>query len=389
MFRLAVIACALLAPAAFGQAEAPTGFKVGDGRFHVGASLSGGYDSAVVADSMTLQPAGDIVLIPSALLGFDLNSNNTSVLFNGSGGYVWYTSALSDTTSNASHFDTNLDLSTAFNKSGPVEFQLGDNLVRSDRTQNPQASLGVLSLYNNARAAVPIHPGGGALEFTPRVNWAVEFFEPLIANSASIAAQMNYSNITPGLDARWKFLPKTAVVLNVDYNYQTYFNPGAAAVPASMLKGQLGLAGLISTKVSVLGLIGWAYDFDGSGLNTIIGQAEVSVLLSDLFNLKIGYARTPNPAPFSGTFLDDRGYAEIKSTISRFFITFTGAFDYLSFMGMDGHHDNIVSVGVNPGVKILPWFIVGASYNLYLRDSGIAANTYTRHVAMLSITANY
>jgi hypothetical protein len=395
----------MLASTAFAQADAPTGFKVGDGRFHLGASVAGGYDSAIgyfPTQGGGTALGGDIVIQPSLLAGFDLDSNNTSVHFTAQGSYVAYLGAISSTSTDASHIDANVGLQTAFAKTGPVEVQLGDNLVRSDRTQNAAVGIGVLSLYNNARLALPIHPGGGALEFTPNVNWAVEFFEPLLPGvvpgcngsatcTPGLLSTMDYSNLTAGLAARWRFLPKTAVVLDVGFAYQSYFNPGAAAVPASLLKGQLGLAGLISSKVSVLALVGWGYDFAGSGANTVIGQAEVSLLLAELFNLKFGYVRTLNPVPVNGTFQDDRGYAEIRGGVSRFYYVVNGAFDYLTYFGATAarRNDYLVTVGVGPGVKILPWLTVAATYNLYLRNSSLGFADYTRHVAMLTVQAYY
>lgn len=403
MVRVAAIAVAMFASAAFAQAEAPTGFKVGDGRFHLGASVSGGYDSAIgyfpVAGGGT-QLGGDIVIQPAILAGFDLDTSNTSVHFTGQGSYVAYLGALTSTATDASHVDANVGIQTAFNKAGPVEFQLGDNLVRSDRTQNAAVGIGVLSLYNNARLAVPIHPGGGALEITPNVSWSVEFFDPLLGGSVpgcngnatcepALLSTMDYSNITAGLAGRWRFLPKTALVLDLGFSYQSYFNPGAAAVPASLLRGQVGLAGLISSKISVVALVGWGYDFAGSGANTLIAQAEVSLLLVDLFNLKFGYARTLNPVPVNGTFQDDRGYAEIRGGVSRFFYSVTAAFDYLTYFGTTPRNDTLFTVGAGPGVKILPWLSVAASYNLYLRNSSLGFADYTRHVAMLTVQAYY
>ena len=201
---------------------------MGDGPLHPYLDIEGRYDSAVgyfgTAANPTLQ--GDIGLRFRPGLKFDLLGTNNVVTFNGNAEYVFFTGVLSRNSSQASRFQTDVGIDAAFNKQGAIEFQIGDQLVRSDRTSNPVFTVGVLSLYNSLRAAVPIHPGGGALEVTPKVQWAVEFFEPLIPSTLpscpatnpscqpNLARDMNYSNLQPGLAARWRFLPKTAVVFD-------------------------------------------------------------------------------------------------------------------------------------------------------------------------------
>jgi len=405
--RLVAIAVAMLASAAFAQADAPTGFKVGDGRFHLGASLSFGYDSYVgnfpVANTTPVQfkQEGDLLLIPSALVGFDLDTKSTGVHFNGSAGYYTFLGALSGHTPDASHIDANLGLQTAFNRDGPVEVQLGDNLVRSDRTQNVAIGIGVLSLYNNARLGVPIHPGGGALEITPNVAWSVEFFEPLLGGSSNTLNTMNYSALTGGLGARWRFLPKTALVFDGNFVYQSYWQ-GPVNPDAGLLKAQIGLAGLISTKLSVLAMIGWGFDFIGQKANTLIAQAEISFLLNEFFTTKFGYVRTLAPVPVFGAYQDDRGYAELRFTVARFFAAITGGVDYLTFYKLTAadvdRHDLLANVTVGPGVRILPWLTVSANYSFYYRTvldpKVMMMNTalptdYQRHVAMLNVSAYY
>src|SRR5882672_1345477 len=105
VFRVAAIVCALVASQALAQADAPTGFKVGDGRFHLGASVAGGYDSAIgyfptAGGGSTL--GGDIVITPSVLAGFDLDTRSSSAHFTGQLSYVAYLGAISSTSSDAS-----------------------------------------------------------------------------------------------------------------------------------------------------------------------------------------------------------------------------------------------------------------------------------------------
>lgn len=401
---------------ALGQVEKPNGIKIGDGRLHPYLDLEGRYDSAVgyFGNPATLQ--GDIAVRFRPGLRFELLGNDNVVNFNGNAEYVLYTGAFSSGTREASRFQTDIGLDAAFNKTGAIEFQIGDQLVRSDRTNNPLVTIGLLSLYNNLRIAIPIHPGGGALEFTPKAAWAVEFFEPLIGGNqpppcqpgdptcqSNLAYTMNYSNLNVGLGARWRFLPKTAVVFDGTVDYRTYFN--VVGRPSTLMKLQVGLAGLISSKISVLLLAGYARDLvfipptpPATVFNpaqTFIAQAELGILLSDVTTFKIGYVRTLTPVPVYGVFGDDRGYLEGKTSIGRFSLLGSAAFDFLTFYGDPPRQDTIFSLGIRPSVAIFSWFSVSLAYNLNLRFSKLVGvltppgADFARHEVILGLNFSY
>ncbi len=404
--RIIAIIALLASCVALGQVEKPIGIKIGDGRLHPYLDLEGRYDSAVVGTVPLLQP--DIAVRFRPGLRFELLGNDNVVNFNGNAEYVLYTGALSPAARGVSHFQTDIALDAALNKTGAIEFQFGDQLVRSDRNNNPVFTIGVLSLYNNLRVAVPIHPGGGALEFSPKAAWSVELFEPLIAGNpggcpvgnpacqSSLASTLNYSNLNVGLGARWRFLPKTAVVFDGGVDYRTYFNGNAATRPATLMKLQAGLAGLISSKISVLLLAGYGRDFISSG-QTFIAQAELGVLLSEATTFKVGYVRTLQPVPVYGIFGDDRGYLEAKTAFGRFSLTGSAAFDYLTFYGggtaaTPQRQDSIFTLGVRPAVAIFSWFSVSLAYNLNLRLSNattLPGSSFTRHEVILGLSFTY
>src|SRR3990167_1975237 len=173
----------LVSAPSFAQVAKAPGFKVGEGHLHPFLEIDGRFDSLVGRFTPGLDSA-EIVLHFRGGAKFDLDTPSTLVNFNGALEYLWYTGLISPSSTQLSAdgrgFRTNVGLDTKFNRDGVAEVQLGDNLVRSDRTQNPAFAVGVLSLFNNVYLAVPIHPGGRALEVTPKVAWGVEFFEPLL-----------------------------------------------------------------------------------------------------------------------------------------------------------------------------------------------------------------
>lgn len=419
MVRIAAVSVVLVAAAAFGQATGatnatpgapspaapptyqPNGIKIGDGRLHPFFDLEGRYDSAVGVFGNG-QVAGDIALRFRPGLRFDLLNENHTVNFSGSGEYVLFTGLLSPAARDASRFQADVMLDTAFNKLGAVEFQIGDQLSRSDRTQNPALGVGVLSLFNNVRIAVPIHPGGRALEFTPKAAWAVELFEPLLGTPVGCAptdplcqaaqvSQLNYSNVNVGLGARWRFFPKTALVLDTNADFRTYFSGATTNRPATLFRAQAGLAGLITSKISVLATAGYGGEFLGTNAHTVIVQTEVGFLPSEGTSIRLGYTRNLAPVPIFGTYSDDRGYLDARALLfQRLSLGANLAFDYISFY-TGNRADTILSTGANVGFAFTSWLSAALAYNLQLRasNSTTAGTSFTRHEVIARITLQY
>jgi hypothetical protein len=389
------------------------GIKIGDGRLHVSLLAAIGYDSGAAyytpGGSSTPVLAGDLIVQPSAGITFGLDTANTFVNFTGSGGYVWYPGLTTGITTKLSHPIANVTLGTAFNKLGAIEFQLGDTFTYSDQTTNTVAGIGLLSLYNTVYLAVPIHPGGGAIEVTPKFHFDLELFAQLlpqalpgcttdISCNPALVQNMNYGNLGFGLTGKWKFLPKTAVVVDLSFDDRLYFNttppPGGVPntstnLPSLLLRGTAGLSGLITSRISTLLLIGGGGDFV-TGDATVIGQAEIAYLGSFL-TARGGFLRTMSPMPVFGISTDNRVYAELRSTLlGRLTLSGLGGFDYINY-AKTSRADVIVSAQIQAIVQIVSFFSAGLSYNLSFRSSteAFAGVNYIRHLPMLTLTLSY
>ncbi|MEW5743076.1 MAG: hypothetical protein AB1938_29440 [Myxococcota bacterium] len=397
-------------------AEVPTapGFKIGEGRLHPFLALDGRFDSVVGFFNIVggvAQPSPEIIFHVRPGLKFDLTTDSTLVSFDGAAEYLWYTGLLSPSSTQLSRFQANVGLDAHFNKTGAVEVQVSDRLTRSDRTQNPAAGVGVISLYNNARLALPIHPGGRALEVTPSVAFGVEFFDPLLTGTITgcmagdptcdptLVGQMNYGNLTFGLGGRWKFLPKTALVLDANFDYRLYFTSGSNNLPGMVLRVQTGLIGLISPRISLTLLAGYGGNLAAdpttmtSGPHTPIGHAEFAYLPSEASRLALGYVRTIQPVSSLGSFIDDRGYLQGRLGLlgGRLQLNAEVAADYFWYFQPTQRNDLILSVGVGPTFIVASWFDTTATYRLSLRDSTTAAQSvnYVRHEATLNLNFHY
>lgn len=415
---MALLLSVLVSTSAYAQVAKAPGVKIGEGRLHPYFELDGRYDSLVGYFSRDAAgnpiSSGEIIFHARPGLKFELDNPSTLVNFNGAGEYLWYTGLLSPGSVGLSRFQANVGLDTKFNRDGPAEVQLGDNLVRSDRTQNPAAGVGVISLFNNVYLAVPVHPGGRALEVTPKVAWSVEFFEPLLNGpvqgcaagdvtcTPSLVSQMNYSTVNFGLNGRWKFLPKTAVILDANLDWRTYFTGAGTTNPlATILRVQAGLAGLISPRIAVTLLVGYGGELSAGTIHTVIGTAEFSYTVTEQSRIAIGYSRNAVPVSAIGTMMDDRGYIRggVGLMGGRLLLNAQVSADYFTFLGRPSaagvpnavRNDFLISGTVGPTFTVTSWFDISAAYTLGYRSSSVTVRSvnFVRHEAMLRLAFHY
>jgi hypothetical protein len=401
-------ACLALAPAAgLGQdTGAPNGVKVGEGRLHPFIELHTRLDSAagfLNPDDPSLAPRlrPELIVHVRPGLRLDVPSPTLALSVNGYLDYLWYTGLLSAGSGNFSRLQGQGAVDLAFNPGGQVEFRVADQLVRSDRVENPAIGVGVLSLYNQARAELALRPGGRALEIVPGASYTFELFSPLSTGvvpgcpetdplcSPRAAASLNYGNIGLMLRASYKFLPKTALVLDANYNLRDY---AGGSRPARLLNATAGLAGLVSPRVALLAKAGYAHDFGAPGVRTVVGNLEATWLISQTASAKLGYLRRLEPIALFGSFVDDRAYVEGRALVGgRLTLRAYAGFDYLSYYEAP-RRDYQFRFDAGPEYSVRRWLILGAGYLLTTRASSQSvAQTfnYTRHEGYLRVTLTY
>ncbi|MCP3138538.1 porin family protein [Pyxidicoccus xibeiensis] len=383
------------------------GFKVGSGRLHpyfeletrldsgVGYFAGPGVDPATGGVSPDLSGEFAMHFRP----GFRLEVPSSKLALNLAGNldYVLYTGLMTSNSGTASHLEGAADLLARLNPDAPLSLELSDQFARSDRTRTVAIGAGVLSLFNEARVKVPWKPGGGAIELAPSAAYAVEFFEPLGALSPVdctdgtcnplTADQFDYGNLHFGLEGRWRFLPKTAVVLDTGVDLRSYFNGGSP--DATVLRALAGVAGLVSPKIAVTAKAGWGQNFAAGGSGTFLAQLEGTYLYSPTLSFKAGYLRTMEPVAAYGVFTDNRGYGEVRALFGgKLTMRAGGSVDFLSFTAE--RSDTVINLDIGPEYQFRPWLTGAAGYMLGSRSSSVTGGglNYSRHegYARLSVT---
>ncbi|MCY1045009.1 hypothetical protein OV208_27090 [Corallococcus sp. bb12-1] len=388
-----------------GRAPGGNGIKVGNGRLHPTLDLETRLDSGVgyFRDQGTgpLSPdlSGELALHVRPGLMLDVPSQKLALSLRGNLDYVAYTGLLTAGSSAASYLGGQADLALRFDPEGTLSVEVGDQLTRSDRTRQVALGAGILSLYNEARVRAQWKPGGGALELTPALVYAMEFFEPLGGLPAVgcteaecdplAASQFNYGNLRLGVEGRWRFLPKTALVADTGLTYRGYFND-TTTPSAALLHAMAGVAGLVSPRITLTAKAGWSQNLGAGGGGTVVAMAEGTYLWGPTLTLKGGYLRAFEPVAAYGTFRDDRIYAEARSLMgARLALHAAGAVDFLSFAGDRG--DTVVSLDLGPEYQLRPWLMGSAGYMLTSRSSSLEASglNYTRNEVYARLSATY
>lgn len=364
------------------------GLKVGEGRLHPFFDLETRFDSAaaVVPKAGELQRfemAGDLMVRFKPGLKYELLGSDLQLNLAGNLDYVQYTGVINPGTRAASRLQGEADLDLGINRGGAVSLDLGDHFVRSDRTVTTVLGVGALSLFNDARAQLNIRPGGGALSFEPNYHLTTEFFSPFSAvrhgNCAvgdstcdpGSVSKLNYMSHTFGVNARWKFLPKTALVIDSDLGYRMPI-AGGTGENLLTLKAMGGIAGLLTPRIATTAKIGYGRDFSLDTYNSVIAMAEIAWLLSQTAQIRAGYTRTFEPMG-GGQFHsygDDRAYLDARMLLAgKMTLRAQGAYDYLTYRGPTAGTAHNVTGDLGADYEIQRWVNVGLGYLFTNRQS--------------------
>jgi hypothetical protein len=363
--------------------ETATGIQVSEGvLMHVGAGAETGYDSNVFYEG--INPRG-AAMIRSSIFADMSNATRSGAVgrlsFQMRGGLTYrrYQSSDQDVQNFANAWmpSAGLALSTS---SGQFGFGLADTFVRlEDPPYNPGQPQPITRYNNQGSAELRWAPGGGRLSsmlrYTNMIDWFAEVY--------NYASSMTNSLM---LDVSWKWLPKTAIFVNVTQGIVTYFEAGTPKAPSYPLRVTAGIRGLLTEKTSVALALGYTNAFySGPGPSTsgfygsTFGDLSFTVRPTMLSRVVLGYRHSFENSVISNFYYAETAYASyVQQIAGRLALDLSGRYVYKDYQGtaqidpaVAGRVDNFFQVGATLDYFVRNWIYAGVGYAMILNRGDV------------------
>ena len=272
----------------------------------------------------------------------------------------------------------------------PFSIDLFDNYIRLVQAPFSPSHLDNISRdTNEVGVRFRYRPGGGRLELDLSYAFGVDFFEETQFTDLNVF----YHKIE--LRASWKFLPKTAVWIDVSETPYTYLNqgPGTLQHPNSYpLRVDAGLSGLITTKLSLNVWIGYGNGFyqpiasqpvTAANPNSVIAGLSLTWKPTVLSTGTLGY-RHDFANSVLGSYYDvDQVYIGWSQLIWRFTGSFRLAYSNIRYQGIEAatglvdaannpltsRTDNYLNLDVRVDYPFRDWLIASLGYTLQYNNT--------------------
>lgn len=414
------------------KAEAGDGLRAGDLKLNPRLTLSGAYDENVFRlDRQERRGRVSSAPMLSVEPGLEISTiDPTSVDFSLDGSVEWEQYISQDPSLQAqSGLQGAGNVSAVLSPRGTLSLKLSDDFTYRNEPPPYASRTSWDRLVNAAGAKVGIHPGDRILEVGLGYNYVVHRY--LTDNLQDLDKDTHEF----GLDVAWKFLPKTALVLDADGSLVRYGTPFRGAEGAGLrnvdsnpihLRG--GLSGLVSNRISVrlLGGHGWGLYDSGPSYRGLLALADITFKYGNLEmdnRVTAGYERSFSDATVGNYFGYHRGYLELRQNLmdKRLGLSLKGSYtrrDYASFqldqqnglnvtenrngeqVFFDDLEDNQLEVTAGVHGKFFDWWDTSLEYtydaNLSNDRQDVPAagdaryfRRYQRHHVMLSTTFKY
>jgi hypothetical protein len=396
--------------------ESNTGIQIADGvLLHAGIGAEAGYDTNVFYAPNNLIGSSIFRVMPYAEITNATRTGPTSreLSFDARAGLQYRHYGNSEVASAyRDAWNPNAGLSLSL---GGAQFGLGVADVFARIEDPPYAtgggvpsSAGIERTNNQASIEGRWSPGGGRLtgllRFTNMVN---------IYDTSPLGPTYSYANAmtnTLMLDVAWKWLPKTAIFLNVQQSAVDYFDQTAATLNklsnSYPLLVTAGLRGLLTEKTSAVLTLGYVNAFysDGTSTSGFLGSTYLDLAftarLTQLSRAVVGFRHDFVNAVISNFAYQETAYASyVQQIAGRLGLDLSGRYSYLSYQGetVDANQmtpgggnrvDNFFQLGATLDYFLRNWAYLGVGYSLLDNRSNIPINDYLKQqvFARLGIT---
>jgi hypothetical protein len=393
--------------------ENNTGIQIADGvLLHTGIGVEAGYDTNVFYASSNLVGSSIFRFMPFAEITNATRTGPVSreLTFDARAGlqYRHYgNSELSATYADAWNPNAGLSLSL-----GGAQFGFGVADVFARIEDSPYAN-GVPSgtppiqrTNNQASIEGRWSPGGGRLTTLLRFTNMVNIYDD---NNGTGIGTYNYANAltnTLMLDVAWKWLPKTAIFLNIQQSAVSYLDQSAAnnkkIYDSYPLYVTAGLRGLLTEKTSAVLTLGYVNGFYSNGATTggFLGSTYLDLAftarLTQLSRAVIGYRHDFINAIITNFAYEETAYASyVQQIAGRLALDLSGRYAYLSYQGasadvtQQGRVDNFFQLGATLDYFVRNWVYLGVGYSLMDNRSNIPINDYLKQQVFARLGVTY
>jgi hypothetical protein len=393
--------------------ESNTGIQLSDDLLlHSGIGVEYGYDTNVFYTNTDAQGSALLRVMPYLELTNATRNGPSArdITFDARAGlqYRHYFSDAQDLQSYRDAWMPNAGLSLSVGGPSQFGFSVADVFARIE--DPPYANGGVIigvaiDRYNNqASLEGRWSPGGGRLTSLLRFTDMVDYYK----------GQYDYANAvtnTLTLDIAWKWLPKTAIFLDVQQGDVDYLNNTintatnqATKVASFPLRVTAGLRGLLTEKTSALLQLGYVNGFYSSGgstngfLGSTFAEAALTVRPTQLSRVVVGARHDFINAVIANFAYEETVYLSyVQQLAGRFALDLSGRYAHLSYEGnlvdplqaMQGRVDNFVQAGVTLDYFMRSWVYLGVGYSLLDNSSSVAVDSYVKQQVFARLGVTY
>ena len=437
-------------------AEGP-GVRTGDFVIHPSAWLAGGYDSNVFLESTRDASATNDAILLRVGGGLGVRNRHpdrvdlrldTNLTYRHFASINELDPAAADLVSSRNGIsDAQADAFAGFNPNGSVSLELEDDFRYTERppyserqglvasagkSGNPTSIAGFQKINNAAGADLVFRPGSGsaaerALEL--RLGYRFRIVRFLDGEDVG-AARANLNAHELRMLGKWRFLPKTALELDVQYHINDYaettIDTGAGSREAAPsrdgtpLWAWLGLRGLVTQRLSLILRAGYGNSFNdvGESFSGLLARIELQYTLEPTLTARLGYTHGASPTAFSNFVTSDRVFAALEFHVGELTLAGRGEFGSYrySVSGSPGFRlggdpngvlvtpersDPVVRANASASYNLRDWLALRAEWifeaNLtdYQTPQDASSTAlpdfadYTRHLVMLQVRADY
>ncbi|HOX45841.1 MAG TPA: hypothetical protein PK668_19730 [Myxococcota bacterium] len=404
----AIAVWAMLCAAAVPAGARGDGIKAGPGRLHLGLDLDLVYETNAnyaASDGAV----GDLILRMRPGLTLDFPSDVVSFLLNGKVGYDYYFGIEESDTSDLSSVVGSADMTVGFNPNGVFAVFLEDQLSRTGDPRYTSLAGKFDRTDNEAKLRFQIRPTGGALQFDLAYGFFLDWFDDLEGMS-SYGHRCYFSG-------KWRFFPKTALVIDFDADLRRYpnrYESGAHNPDINGIRSYVGLLGQITSSLSIVAKVGYGdtlleggtnldgTPYAGGDFRSAVAQVEASLRFATTF-LQLGYSRNFQPVINFGWFGTDKLYLRFQQQfLGKLNLGADFAFDMLAYgkpinSTATDREDYLLYGGASADYMILDWLSLGLAYQFQVlltdwTDPTAVGSTeldYTKHAVIFRVVLDY